>query len=216
MSDYSEYSSQDEGPLDETDGLIGTLDEILSDVHSSGSFLTTGSFDNGINPGLEVPGVGQIRLPLSADDAKAIIRSCHASPYGKGSETLVNDSVRKSWELNANQFSLRNPAWERQLQELLVKIVPGLGLVAKPQLLVYEEGPFFLPHQNSEKEDGMLGTLVVSLPSKHEGENVVATHRGESRTFKTSPSSEYGFSYAAWYSDVIHEVKPVTSDIDLF
>jgi hypothetical protein len=57
----------------------------------------------------------------------------------------------------------------------------------------------------------MFGTLVVSLPSKHEGGDVVATHKGESRTFSSSPGSDFGFSYAAWYSDVMHEVKPVTS-----
>ncbi|KAN0067271.1 hypothetical protein V8E54_014726 [Elaphomyces granulatus] len=79
------------------------------------------------------------------------------------------------------------------------------------KLVLYEEGAFFLPHQDSEKADGMFGTLVVSLPSKHEGGDVVASHRGESRTFSSSSASEFDYSYAAWYSDITHEVKPVTS-----
>jgi hypothetical protein len=32
-------------------------------------------------------------------------------------------------------------------------------------MLVYGKGQFFLPHQDSEKDDAMVGTLVVSLPS---------------------------------------------------
>lgn len=105
--------------LDDAFQIRYELEDIPADAETSGSFLTSGSFDNGVNPGLEVPGVGLIRLPLSADDAKAIIQSCHRSPYGKESETLVDDSVQKSWELNADQIALRNPAWQKQIQTLL-------------------------------------------------------------------------------------------------
>jgi hypothetical protein len=36
--------------------------------------------------------------------------------------------------------------------------------------LVYEPDQFFLPHQDSEKDDSMIGTLVVTLPSRFTGE----------------------------------------------
>jgi hypothetical protein len=193
------------------------LKNALSDVERSGSFLTSDSFQIGINPGLEVSGAGPIGLPLSVEMAKRIIR--HASPYQKGSKAPVDESVQKSWELNADQFFLRNPAWTEQIQKLLKAVVPGLGLKVDPKqvrgelsnLVVHEEGAFFLPHQDSKKADGMFGTLVVSLPSKHEGGDVVVSHKGKSRTFSSSPGSDFGFSYAAWYSDITHEVKPVTS-----
>jgi 2OG-Fe(II) oxygenase superfamily len=196
-----------------------SLEQVFSEIKHFGSFLTSASFEGGINPGLEVSGAGLIGLPLSAEAAKKIIQASHVSPYGKGSETLVNESVRKSWELDTNQFSLRNPAWSNQMEKLLQAAVSGLGLMAEPteiqaelyKLLVYEEGAFFLPHQDTEKVDGMFGTLVVSLPSKHEGGDVVATHKGESITFSSAPGSDFGFSYAAWYSDITHEVKAVTS-----
>jgi 2OG-Fe(II) oxygenase superfamily len=131
----------------------------------------------------------------------------------------VDESVRRSWELNTDQFSLKNPAWNGQIDKLLQEAVSDLGLMARPteikaelyKLLVYEEGAFFLPHRDSEKADGMFGTLVVSLPSRHEGGDVVAMHKGDSLTFSSSQGSDFGFSYAAWYSDVTHEVKAVTS-----
>ncbi|KAJ4123344.1 hypothetical protein NW768_009878 [Fusarium equiseti] len=55
---------------------------------------------------------------------------------------------------------------------------------------------------------GMFGTLVISLPSKHTGGEVVMKHCGEKMVYK---SSDYNTSCAAWYSDVSHEVLPVTS-----
>ena len=79
----------------------------------------------------------------------------------------------------------------------------------------------------------MFGTLVIALPSKHEGGEVRVTHGGITRIFDTSKSSEINASFLAWcaieylslsiaclypadmhrdrFSDVTHEVKPVTS-----
>ncbi|PWY95940.1 hypothetical protein BO94DRAFT_455780 [Aspergillus sclerotioniger CBS 115572] len=195
------------------------LQTVLGDIQSTGSFLTSDRLPAAVNPGLHIPSVGNIGLPIAEQDAKAIIQSCQLSPYGKGSETLVDESVRKSWQLDANQCLLQNPQWNAQLTLLVTKAVTGLGLTANPQevkaelykLLIYEEGAFFLPHQDSEKADGMFATLAVCLPSKHKGGDVIASHNNSRLTFRTASTSEYGFSWTAWYADVTHEVKPVTS-----
>jgi hypothetical protein len=211
-----EESEEEEDLSELKDNLLYTLLEIKS----SGSFMTQKSLASGVIPGLHVPGVGAIGLPITTENAKAMIQSSRMSPYGKGTETLVNESVRKSWQLDANQFSLKNPLWEEQLKIFRDQAITGLGLTtAKPEevkmelykLLIYEEGAFFLPHQDSEKADGMFATLVISLPSKHEGGEVITSHKGESSKFHTASNSEFGFSWAAWYADVMHEVKPVRS-----
>lgn len=62
--------------------------------------------------------------------------------------------------------------------------------------------------RSTEKIPGMFGTLVVCLPSAHQGGEVVLKHCGETKVFKTSGAAQ---SYACWYSDVSHEVRPVTS-----
>ncbi|KAA8650261.1 uncharacterized protein ATNIH1004_002943 [Aspergillus tanneri] len=191
-----------DGETSVKEGIQSTLEEIKA----TGTFMTSGNHDTAIIPGLHISNVGSIRLPISAEDAREMIQSCHMSPYGKGTETLVNESVRKSWQLDANQFSLQNPKWHTLVRVSVDKAVTGLGLQANPL-----EGAFFLPHQDSEKVDGMFGTLVISLPSKHEGGDVIASHKDERLTFETAPNSEFGFSWAAWYADVTHEVKPVTS-----
>ena len=206
------------GSSDENDIGAG-LEKILSTIEHTGSFLTARSSQSGVNPGLHIPSIGQIGLPVSSNDAKAIIQSCHASPFGKGSETVIDDSVRKSWELNTDQFSIQNPAWKSEIDRLVGHATEGLGLFARPtdivaepyKLLVYEEGAFFLPHKDSPKAEGMFGTLVVCLPSQHTGGELIATHKGGREVFASAPTSDFGYSSAAWYSDVTHEVKPVTS-----
>jgi hypothetical protein len=51
---------------------------------------------------------------------------------------------------------------------------------------------------SSEKVPGMFGTLVIVLPSKHEGGEVRVTHAGETKIFESSIFSDFGTSYAAW------------------
>ena len=89
----------------------------------------------------------------------------------------------------------------------------GLGLPARARLraephalLVYGKGQFFLPHQDSEKDDTMIGTLVVSLPSSHTGGELLIEHSGKTVAYQASAAE---VSVAALYADCRHEVKPV-------
>ncbi|KAE8137651.1 hypothetical protein BDV38DRAFT_271224 [Aspergillus pseudotamarii] len=200
-------------------GIKNALNSVLDNIRSTGSFMTNANIHTAVNPGLFIPGVGKIGLPISTEHAKAIIQSCHPSPYGMGTESLVDESVRKGWQLDVGQFALQNPRWQQQVGTFVDKAVTGLGLTANGQevkaelykLLIYQEGAFFLPHRDSEKADGMFGTLAVCLPSRHEGGDVIVSHGGDQLKFQTAPTSEFGVSWAAWYADVTHEVKPVTS-----
>ncbi len=61
---------------------------------------------------------------------------------------------------------------------------------------------------SSPKIPGMFGTLVICLPSAHRGGDVIVKHRHEKETLRSSESAQ---SFMCWYSDVQHEVLPVTS-----
>jgi hypothetical protein len=51
---------------------------------------------------------------------------------------------------------------------------------------------------SSEKAPRMFGTLVIALPSKHEGGDVRVTHAGQTKVFETSKYSAFDSSYLAW------------------
>lgn len=54
----------------------------------------------------------------------------------------------------------------------------------------------------------MFGTMVICLPSAHEGGEIILRHNGAEQRF---PTAIYQPSAACWYSDVTHEVLEITS-----
>ena len=57
----------------------------------------------------------------------------------------------------------------------------------------------------------MFASLIIVLPSKFEGGQVHVSHASHKDVFDISPSSEFTTSALAWYTDVTHQVKPITS-----
>jgi 2OG-Fe(II) oxygenase superfamily len=69
-------------------------------------------------------------------------------------------------------------------------------------------GQFFVPHQDSEKADEMAGSLIVTLPSAHDGGALVVKHAGQAATYRPAKNS---LSFVAFYADCRHHVQPVRS-----
>ncbi|KAJ4266459.1 hypothetical protein NW762_004443 [Fusarium torreyae] len=86
------------------------------------------------------------------------------------------------------------------------------SVIAKPhKLLLYEPGSFFKPHKDSEKEQGMVGTLVVCLLSQHEGANIHLSFGSQRNSCATAPTSKFDLASISWFSDVTLEVKELIS-----
>ena len=75
-------------------------------------------------------------------------------------------------------------------------------------MLVYDKGQFFLPHQDSEKHDEMIGTLVVTLPSRFQGGELVINH---GKASEVCGGSAEKICVTAFYGDCRHEVRRVRS-----
>ena len=63
----------------------------------------------------------------------------------------------------------------------------------------------------------MFVTLVVALPSQHEGGDLVVTHCGKEVRFVTggpdSGDADLGLKVAAFYADCEHVLEPITAGI---
>src|SRR6516162_8275433 len=100
-----------------------------------------------VDPGLEVEGLGRVSVPLKRGIAKSLIAACRVAPYGKGTETLVDTRVRKTFELDPQKFRL-GEAWKSAIAEATRTVADSLGLPANQleaklyKLLVYEKGGF--------------------------------------------------------------------------
>jgi hypothetical protein len=158
---------------------------------------------------LTVAGAGPITFPVRAPQAKRMIASARPARFGRGERTLMDLSVRDSWEITPDRVTLTGLDWDA----ILAEVRDGLGLPARARLraephalLVYGKGQFFVPHQDSEKDDTMIGTLVVSLPSAHTGGELVIEHNDETVAYQASADE---VSVAAFYADCRHQVRPV-------
>jgi hypothetical protein len=159
------------------------------------------------NVQLTVADVGPISLPIKAPQAKHMIKSARPAAFGRGEQTLTDLSVRDTWEITPDQVTLSGLDWDAIFSEVRDELGIKARLRAEPHaLLVYGKGQFFLPHQDSEKHDAMIGTLVVSLPSSHTGGELVIEHGGKSVTYQASSTE---VTVAAFYADCRHQVKPV-------
>ncbi|KAG8526058.1 uncharacterized protein KY384_000820 [Bacidia gigantensis] len=213
-------SSSDEKSDDERtprDIVKDNLRYCINNVHSTGSFATFGVVERFANPGISIDPLGLIRLPLSEEDAKAIVRASNKAPFGKGNKTLVDESIRKTWQIDADKIQLLNDGWQECLNRIVEHVLGELGVACALtnvradlyKMLLYEEGAMFKEHKDTEKIPGMFATLVICLPSQHTGGAVRLRHGQKSLQFATSERSAFDATFIAWYNDVTHEIEPV-------
>ena len=61
----------------------------------------------------------------------------------------------------------------------------------------------------------MFATIVIVLPTTYTGGEVRVVHGKEEKTFDYASMSQFSTSVLAWYADILHEVKPITSGFRL-
>jgi hypothetical protein len=164
---------------------------------------------------LRVRGVGRVAVPVTEGVAAKLIAAARPAPFGVRDETRHDERVRSTWEIPADQVAV-GAAFDRALASKLATIGRRLGLAGggalRPvldKLLVYGPGQFFAPHQDSERGDGMLATLVVVLPSRRAGGRLVVSHKGKRRIFDAA-SDAGALRLVAFYADCRHEIQRVT------
>lgn len=150
----SESELSDEDPLG--DGLLNGMRGPLDAITSSGTFANAHKRGD-IYPGLVVKDVGPVHLPLREDQAKQIIARARQAPYGKGSQIIVDTSVRNTWELDPSQFQLTDQHWPTLVAALCQTIGTEAGLgdghvhADLYKMLIYEKGAMFKAHTEYDR-----------------------------------------------------------------
>jgi hypothetical protein len=199
---------------------IEWLARAVREATKSALFCVAGEIPD-VDPGLDVDGLGTIKLPFARGMAKKLIACCRTAPFGKGERTLVDTTVRKTFELDPDGFRLSD-AWETAITDATQAVAVQLGLPESRlearlyKLLLYEKGGFFVPHRDSEKHNGMVASLIVVLPNPFEGGTLVVTHNSdrETLTFQEAAAGKTS-CYAAFYADCEHEVQRVAGGVRL-
>ncbi len=189
--------------------------QLLLDVRRPGGFCTSGVIDT-LAPGLEVDGVGPVALPLLTTQAEQLVAVAEQAPFGRGERTLVDTTVRRTWQVDAARVRCTGRGWAGTLDTIVARVAEGLGVDGPIEaefykLLLYDEGSFFISHRDSEKREGMFATLVVALPSLCNGGELLVSHAGNEVRLDLTVADPAEVAYAAFYADCPHEVLPVTS-----
>ncbi|KAI1433390.1 hypothetical protein GGR50DRAFT_504883 [Xylaria sp. CBS 124048] len=187
------------------------LHGLLNRIETSGAPTASKQYSRHPNPGLQI-GSTLVTVPVDPGQVDLIRNAARQAPFGRGEETIVDTSVRNTWEISTSGFRIVNPAWATFVAEVVQHVAESLGVPGATaelyKLLLYEEGSFFKPHKDSEKAPGMIATLSLCLPSRHKGGEVHLSHAGKKYVFDTS-QAPFDVTALAWFSDVTHEIKPI-------
>ncbi|KAG2499313.1 hypothetical protein HYH03_002891 [Edaphochlamys debaryana] len=167
---------------------------------------------------------------VSKDDLEALLQAAEPAPFGRDSELVIDPSYRKALQIKAGAFVLDTILPTR---EMLADIA-SLMQPSAPQIFaqlhkinIYGPGGMFKAHADTPYGNSQFGSLVVTLPSVFEGGELLVQHTGQTATLPLggggAPAADQApagpeqapagpvVHFAAFFSDCIHEVLPVTS-----
>ena len=157
-SHYSDYDSNEESDAEKNSeevGLGSMIEHHISATIAYGSFATLGTIDEFVLPGISVEHVACARMPLSSEDAQSLVCASRQAPFGRGGETIVDTSVRNTWELPGSAVRFLNPRWEDCLNGIVGKVAKEIGIAGGTRtvraefykMLLYTEESMFKAHQ---------------------------------------------------------------------
>jgi 2OG-Fe(II) oxygenase superfamily len=223
MDTETTVTDEPTGPLNWPEYFLDFLHTVSIDP--LGSFAATQRLGDVpfLFPELSVEGVESVPLPLIDTVSERLISVARKAPFGVGSETLVDDKVRNCWEIDASKVSVMQSAESRDyFAKVVQECCYQLGISKESfekrkiranlyKMLLYEKGGHFLPHRDSEKEDGMFGTLILQLPSAFSGGGLTVKHDGKTKSFYHERDSASSIHAMAFYADCEHEFHQVWS-----
>ena len=199
----------------EFDERLTALSRLIGSVTRPGDYCVHGR-PFAPMPRIEAGAAGVLSFPIPPAQAQMLAADGDRAPYGRGQETIVDPSVRDCRQLEPDKLSVAGRAWADTFADILHRTTVGLGCTEGSvtaelyKLLIYEPGGFFKPHRDTEKADGMVATLVISLPVSGTGGELIVRHRDRDTVVDMRTDEPSELVYTAFYADCEHEILPVT------
>ncbi|GJE94435.1 2OG-Fe(II) oxygenase [Phanerochaete sordida] len=157
--------------------------------------------------------------PATDKEIEALAKACEPASFGRNNEAILDETYRKAGKMDATDFCTKfDPVSCRLLDTLREALLEGHDAdrsirAELYKLNVYGPGSFFKPHKDTPRAGNMFATLVVVLPTPHKGGALAFRHGDSEYIFDSAAAiadaSEPSIAFAAFYSDVEHEVTPV-------
>lgn len=207
-------------------GVRSALRACLRGSAGRGQVAAEGTL-SGSNPvnALRVADIGVLSWPLPAAQWVELQRLATAAPFGRREQTLHDDAVRRTLQIDASQLQL-GPRFQSLIEQRVVPaLCEGLGVAAAQRkhvhahlykLLLYRPGDHFAKHRDSEKLPGMFATLSLLLPCSYTGGELTVSFNHKKLVLGRPPTDDDEASELRWiafYCDVEHQVAPVQSGL---
>lgn len=179
---------------------------------------------------------------LKDEEIEKLVEASEKATFGRNSEDVLDESYRKAWKMDASQFAIQFDVvksgildivhdqllrYEKNTESLYAHLyklnvygtLPFLIVLTRLSITYARKGPgsFFKPHIDTPRSDKLFATLVIVLPTIHEGGNLLLGEDGKLLNFDSAkqvydPESKTPrVAFVAFYSDIEHQVLPVES-----
>ncbi|KAI9453174.1 hypothetical protein HD554DRAFT_2179589 [Boletus coccyginus] len=153
------------------------------------------------------------------DDLEALYRACKPAEFGRNGENVLDESYRKAGKMDLTSFSTLFDPRSLRIYEDIFNVLLTQSFATMDielyKLNVYGKGDFFKAHKDTPRSQDMFGSLVVVFPTRHEGGQFVLRQGEKEWTIdfadRFATATEPSVCFVAFYSDIEHEVLPVTS-----
>ncbi|KAF7300601.1 Fe2OG dioxygenase domain-containing protein [Mycena chlorophos] len=148
--------------------------------------------------------------------------ACQPATFGRGKEDVLDENYRKAGKLDCTNFAASLDVGTLHIVDAISPdLLDGRGdadnKIIRAELYklnVYGPGSFFKSHKDTPRGEEMIGSLVIVLPTKHDGGALSLSHGKQACTFDSAADlaeKKTSIAYVAFFSDVMHAVEKVTS-----
>ncbi|KAI1787739.1 hypothetical protein LXA43DRAFT_1098017 [Ganoderma leucocontextum] len=157
------------------------------------------------------------RIDLSnatTDELDALEKACEPAPFGRNDQTVFDESYRKAGNMEVDDFMLGFDAERAGLTEVVRSFL--FHGTEEEKFVRAELYKLNVYESDTPRAENMFGSLVVVLPTPHEGGALVLRHNERQWTFESGellaePGAASRVAFVSFFSDVEHEVLPVRS-----
>ena len=166
--------------------------------------------------GNRVGGLNKVVFPGASDaDIQQLLDVGSVASFGLNDHQVTDTNYRNSLNLDPDNFMTSFQVASTPILHTVMAMMPNVqGVQAELyKLNIYSNGDFFKAHVDTPRSEQMLGSLVVCLPTEFSGGELVTRHYGHTVKFDWSSPPDNPRKTASWavfFSDVEHEVLPVT------
>jgi hypothetical protein len=162
--------------------------------------------------------IAKVVFPGADEAALAkLLQASSMASFGKGDQQVTDPSYRDAYKIDPDKLLTSFCPYSTSIvSEIETLMVPNRSIRAELHKLNLYTGPggHFKSHVDTPRSGDMFGSLVVCLPTQFSGGALVTRHGDQEVVFDWSSLPDSPPSvvcWAAFFSDVEHEILPVSA-----